>query len=48
MILIKHKDKDIRFSATILTGKIDFCSAHAKDIETKKHYLLIDKIGKED
>ena len=47
MIIINHKDEDIRLTATAITGNTDFCSAHARDIKKRKSYILIDKIGKE-
>ena len=47
IILIKHRDEEITLSAVALTGEIDFCLAQVKDVKMNKHYLLIDKVGKE-
>ena len=46
IIAIFHRDNELELFA-IANTRIDFCFAYAKDIETHKRYLLIDKPGKE-
>jgi hypothetical protein len=43
IILINHKDSDLQLSAVIVDGKEDSCVAIARDLKTKKVYLLIVK-----
>lgn len=46
LIIIHHYDKELWLSAVAVDG-IDFCIVHAKDLETGKRYLLVDKPGVE-
>jgi PKD repeat protein len=43
IILINHKDSDLQLSAVVMDGKEDSCVAIARDLKTKKVYLLIVK-----
>lgn len=45
---MKHSDEELRFFAIAVDENTDFCLAHAKDIKIRKHYLLIDRVGKEE
>jgi len=47
LIFIWHKDNEIRLVTVSIDTKIDFCFAFAKDMETGKKYMLIDKPGTE-
>jgi uncharacterized protein YycO len=40
IILINHKDSDLQLSAVVVDGKEDSCVAMARDLKTKKVYLL--------
>ncbi|MEM2566856.1 MAG: hypothetical protein QXH20_00050 [Candidatus Bathyarchaeia archaeon] len=46
-IIIKHCDDELRLITIALDTKLDFCIATAWDKQAKKHYLLLDKVGKE-
>lgn len=46
-IFIWHKDSEIELVTVAIDTKIDFCFAYAKDVQTRKSYLLIDPIGNE-
>ncbi len=48
IILINYKDENMNFTATAITGDMDFCSASVRDKYGKEHYLLIDKMGKKE
>jgi alpha-tubulin suppressor-like RCC1 family protein len=43
IILIYHQDKELMLTAVIVDGKEDSCMVTARDLKTKKVYLLIDK-----
>jgi alpha-tubulin suppressor-like RCC1 family protein len=43
IILINYKDGDLQLSAVVVDGKEDSCVAFARDLKTKKTYLLIVK-----
>ena len=44
-IIISHCDKELRLITVSVDTKIDFCYAMAWDLQTRKCYLLIDKVG---
>ncbi|MEM3828526.1 MAG: CARDB domain-containing protein [Conexivisphaerales archaeon] len=46
-IIIKHCDNELRLITAALDTKLDFCVTTAWDQQTRKHYLLIDKVGNE-
>ncbi len=48
IILIKHSDEELKLFAIAVDENIDFCLAHAKDVKIREHYLLIDRVGKEE
>jgi murein DD-endopeptidase MepM/ murein hydrolase activator NlpD len=43
IILIYYQDKELKLSAIIVDGKEDSCMVVARDLKTKKVYLLIDR-----
>ena len=43
IILINYQDKELKLTAVIVDGREDSCMATARDLKTKKVYLLIDK-----
>lgn len=43
IILIYHQDQELKLTAVIVDGKEDSCMVTARDLQTKKVYLLIDK-----
>ena len=46
-IIIRHYDSELRLITVAVDTKLDFCVAIAWDLQTRKCYFLIDKIGKE-
>jgi len=46
-IIIRHCDSELRLMTVAVDTKLDFCVAIAWDVQTGKHYFLIDKAGKE-
>jgi hypothetical protein len=44
-IIISHCDKELRLITVSVDTKLDFCYAMAWDLQTRKCYLLIDKVG---
>ena len=42
-IILWHKDEEIKIFTIAVNTRIDFCFAYAKDMETGKRYILIDK-----
>jgi hypothetical protein len=44
-IIIEHCDKQLRLITISVDTKTDFCYAMAWDMQTRKCYLLIDKVG---
>jgi len=46
-IVIWHKDSEIELGTIAIDTKIDFCFAIARDMQTRKSYLLVDPVGKE-
>ena len=43
IIFINHKDRELQLSALVVDGEQDSCIAFARDLITKKSYLLIDR-----
>ena len=44
-IIISHCDKQLRLNTVSVDTKLDFCVAIAWDLQTRKCYFLIDKVG---
>jgi parallel beta-helix repeat protein len=44
-IIIAHLDKQLQLITTAVDTKLDFCIAVAWDLQTRKQYFLIDKLG---
>ncbi|KPV64194.1 MAG: Periplasmic copper-binding protein (NosD) [Candidatus Bathyarchaeota archaeon BA2] len=45
IITIRHEDSELRLITTAVDTKMGFCIAMAWDKQTRKHYILIDKLG---
>jgi hypothetical protein len=45
IIIIKHKDSNLQLSGVIVDGKENSCVAIAKDLKTKRVYILVDEPG---
>ena len=47
VIVIRYEDWEIKILAIALDTKLDFCLAIAWDVQTRKTYFLLDRIGTE-
>lgn len=47
-LTIRHADSELRMFARAMNTQLDFCIAHAKDLQTYMRYWLIDEVGTED
>ncbi|MBS7637009.1 right-handed parallel beta-helix repeat-containing protein [Candidatus Bathyarchaeota archaeon] len=45
--IVAHYDGQLALSAVFINTNLDFCIATAWDLQTGKHYILLDKMGKE-
>lgn len=45
--MVAHYDGQLALSAVFMNTNIDFCITTAWDLQTGKHYILLDKMGKE-
>jgi PKD repeat protein/cell wall-associated NlpC family hydrolase len=47
LIMIRYQDEELWLAAAAVDENIDFCVVRARDFETGKYYLLVDKPGVE-
>ena len=45
MIIVGFRDDEITLVAVAVDSNVDWCRAHARDVETSKRYSLLDKTG---